>query len=214
MNYFRESAAALLEYKKYKGRSKNLRYLAFNIAKLFKGIRVSRRDLQQRPGTPIIRAKDDQAQYSILDLQHQGELSLLRDHCSDIRCQYIEEVKKGDIVDITKWQNEYDKHLQLYREACKNIFFRKKGIVVNLAKVGVAPSMGLAASLAKQYNPELGHILIDLIPHSYDEIQLLIDAFLPMELDEFDRVKYPILAYDYIPTFHLWNLPALPPADI
>jgi hypothetical protein len=214
LNYFRETAAALLEYKRQKRRSTALMYLATNLAKLFKGIRVSRQDLQQEPSTPQFIGHDEKARYEILEIRHKEGLDPARDRCSDIRSQYVQSIKQGSIEEIVKDQELYGEYLHEFREMCKGAFFRRKDITLDFAKVAVAPSMGLSALLTHHLNPALGHLLVELMLHAHHEVQLFTDLYLPTRLEDLEKARYPILAYDYVPTFHLWAVPALPSPEM
>jgi len=97
LNYFRETALALLQYKQRSRSSRRFAYLATNIAKIFKGIKVSRRDLERKPDTPQFITRTEKARYRLLDIIQEKELGRYVDHCSDLRGDFVNSITEGNV---------------------------------------------------------------------------------------------------------------------
>ena len=209
LNYFRETALALLQYKQWSRSSKGFAYLATNIARMFKGIKVSRRDLERKPDTPQFIAHTEKAKYRLLDIIQEKELDQHVDRCSDLRSDFVKSIKEGNIEDIARCEQLYFDYQQELREICEGAILPAKDLTLRFVKIAAGPAMGLTAFLVHHHDPIIGHVLMELIPETLPEIQSLTDEFLPLAWDALQEKLYPIVGYNYVPTFHFWAVPSL-----
>lgn len=212
LNYFKDTSDVLLQYRVFNSRSHSFRLLASSIARLFKGIRVSRRDIKQEPMSPVFITHTDNASHELLDVYEEEKLASHVDHCSDLQQDFIDSIVQS-YSDFKRYEESYLKYRQEFKEICRGLILPEKNLSLRFIKTIVGPALGLSTKLVEPLSPALSNALLDLLPQAEPVIQHLADVFLPMEWDNLQQALYPVVGFDYVPTFHFWNVPALPIAS-